>query len=177
VGFIYEIRIHGRGGQGVKTTARVLGRAAFLSGFQTQDFAVYGAERRGAPVASFCRFDKEKILTRGYIFEPDAVIVLDPSLNPKIVAKGLKSEGVLLVNSPRPLEKFPKAGFVDATGTALRLWGKPVPNIAILGAFLKETKLFPFKNLKKAIKIELTEDGHPEAVLGNIKACEALWEE
>ena len=63
---MHEIRVHGRGGQGVKTTARILGRAAFIQGMHIQDFAIYGAERRGAPVASFCRIGKEEILTRGY---------------------------------------------------------------------------------------------------------------
>ena len=56
-----SMRIVGRGGQGVKKSAQILARAAYLAGYQTQDFAVYGAERRGAPVTSFCRIDKEKI--------------------------------------------------------------------------------------------------------------------
>jgi len=177
VSFIYEIRVHGRGGQGVKTTARILGRAAFLSGMATQDFAIYGAERRGAPVASFCRIDRKKILTRGYIFNPDAVIVLDPTIGPERCLRGIKKDALILVNSPLPLKNFKNAIFVDATKIALETLGKPIPNIAILGGFLKLSRIFPFENLKKAIKIELTEDGHPEAVQGNIKACEKCFKE
>ena len=62
-----SIRLHGRGGQGVKKAAQILARAAYLAGYATQDFALYGAERRGAPVTSFVRMDKEKINTRGYV--------------------------------------------------------------------------------------------------------------
>ncbi|MEM5812127.1 MAG: 2-oxoacid:acceptor oxidoreductase family protein [Candidatus Aenigmatarchaeota archaeon] len=172
---VYEIRIHGRGGQGVRMTAHILGRAAFLSGFITQDFAIYGAERRGAPVASFCRISKEDILTRGYIFNPDAVIVLDPTVEPGQILKGLKEGGKVIVNSERPLEKFPNAVFVDATKIAMDTLGKPIPNVTILGGLLKITNLFPLEKLKEAVRIELTEEEHPEAVEGNIKACEICY--
>jgi 2-oxoacid:acceptor oxidoreductase gamma subunit (pyruvate/2-ketoisovalerate family) len=174
---IYEIRIHGRGGQGVRMTAHILGRAAFLSGFETQDFAVYGAERRGAPVASFCRIDKTRILTRGYIFNPDAVIVLDSTINGEVIMEGVKEKGLVLVNSERPLSKFKKAVFIDATKIALDTLKRPIPNVAILGCFLKITKLFPIEKLKEAVKTELEEAGHPEAVNGNIAACERCWKE
>jgi pyruvate ferredoxin oxidoreductase gamma subunit len=165
---IYEIRVHGRGGQGVKTTAHILGRAAFLSGYETQDFAIYGAERRGAPVASFCRIDKTRILTRGYIFNPDAVIT---------ALGGVGKNATVIVNSARPMSKFLGSTFVDATKIALDTLGRPIPNVAILGCFLRKTRLFPMDNLKKAVKVELEEAGHKEAVSGNIKACDKCWKE
>ena len=174
---IYEIRIHGRGGQGVRMTAHILGRAAFLSGYETQDFAIYGAERRGAPVASFCRLDKTRILTRGYIFNPDAVIVLDPTIDREAILGGVKEKGLVLVNSDRPSSKFRGAVFVDATKIALDTLGRPIPNVAILGGFLKLTRLFPMENLRKAVKTELEEADHPEAVKGNIAACKRCWSE
>jgi pyruvate ferredoxin oxidoreductase gamma subunit len=65
-----SVRIHGRGGQGVKKAAQILARAAYLAGYYTQDFALYGAERRGAPVTSFVRLDKDPIKTRGYVWNP-----------------------------------------------------------------------------------------------------------
>jgi pyruvate ferredoxin oxidoreductase gamma subunit len=174
---MYEIRIHGRGGQGVKTTAHILGRAAFLSGYETQDFAIYGAERRGAPVASFCRLDKTRILTRGYIFNPDAVIVLDPTISRDAALGGTKKETLVVVNSERPMTKFLGANFVDATRIALDTLGRPIPNVAILGCFLRKTKLFPLSKLKEAVRIELEESGHKESVKGNISACERCWNE
>jgi pyruvate ferredoxin oxidoreductase gamma subunit len=158
-------------------TAHILGRAAFLSGYETQDFAVYGAERRGAPVASFCRIDRTRVLTRGYIFNPDAVIVLDPTIDREAILGGVKEKGLVLVNSGRPLSKFRGAVFVDATKIALDAIGRPIPNIAILGGFLKLTRLFPLEKLKGAVKTELEEADHPEAVKGNIAALERCWKE
>ena len=161
----------------MRTTAHILGRAAFLSGYETQDFAVYGAERRGAPVESFCRIDRTRILTRGYIFEPDAVIVLDPTMSSGAALSGLNERGLLLVNSNRPVSKFRGAVFVDATKIALDAVGMPIPNVAILGGFLKLTRLFPMGKLKEGIREELEEAGHPQAVKGNIAACERCWKE
>jgi pyruvate ferredoxin oxidoreductase gamma subunit len=173
---MYEIRIHGRGGQGVKMSAHVLGRGAFLSGFEVQDFAVYGAERRGAPLASFVRISKDPIETRGYIFNPDFIIVLDPTLDPEIVSRGLKVNGIMLINSEKRSKGFKgNVKCINATEIALKTLGKPIPNIAILGAFLRLTNLFSLKNLKRAIRIELEEAGHGELVDKNIKACEMCW--
>jgi pyruvate ferredoxin oxidoreductase gamma subunit len=171
---LYEIRIHGRGGEGVRMAAHVLGRAGFLSGLKTQDFAIYGSERRGAPMVSFCRLSDENILTRGYIFNPDVVIVLDHTLDSETCLKGLKENGKLVVNSEKPTPKFPKAVFVDATKVALDTIGRPIPNIAILGAFLKVTNILPLEKLKQAIREELA-GIHPETIEGNIKACELCY--
>ena len=74
------IRFHGRGGQGAKTASRILGTAAFLEGYQAQDSPIYGAERRGAPVAAFTRIAKEPIHERGLIARPDLVVIADASL-------------------------------------------------------------------------------------------------
>lgn len=179
---MYEIRVHGRGGQGVKTTARVLSRAAFLSGFSVQDFAVYGAERRGAPLASFCRIDEEDILERGYIFEPDAVIVLDDTIDPETCLAGVKKTGVVVLNANEKSGNiegfrriFPKIRVIDATRIALKSMGKPIPNIAVLGAFLRISGIFPFQNLKRAVRIELEESGHGSEAAGNLRACTECW--
>lgn len=174
---IYEIRIHGRGGQGVRMTARILGRAAFLSGLQTQDFAIYGSERRGAPLASFCRISKEAIGTRGYVFAPDFVILLDPTLDPEVVSAGLKKDGFILINSEKKLSGFAglKTHYIDATGIAMKALGKPIPNVAVLGAFLKLTEMFPAGSLEKAIKEELEEAGHGNMVESNISASRLCW--
>ena len=172
---LYEVRIHGRGGEGVRMAAHALGRAGFLSGLKTQDFAIYGSERRGAPVASFCRLSKESILTRGYIFNPDAVIVLDHTLDSKECLKGMKGNGTLIVNSEKPLAQYPNAVFVDATKVAMDAIGRPIPNIAILGAFIKVTGVVTLERLKEAVKEEI-EGSHPEAIAGNIKACEQCYD-
>jgi pyruvate ferredoxin oxidoreductase gamma subunit len=171
---LYEIRIHGRGGEGVRMAAHILGRAGFLSGLKTQDFAIYGSERRGAPVSSFCRLSSENILTRGYIFNPDCVIVLDHTLDNEACLKGIKGNGKVIVNSEKPLPKFPKAVFVDATKVALDTIGRPIPNVAVLGAFLKVTGILSLEKLKEAVREEM-KGSHPEAIEGNIKACELCY--
>jgi len=175
---MFQVRCHGRGGFGVKTTAHVIGRTAYLSGYQTQDFALYGAERRGAPLMSFARYDKKTILERGYIFEPDAVIVLNEELNFAVILKGLKKNGFVIINSNKPADYFKKKYkikqkiyCIDATEIALENLGKPIANIAIIGAFIKLTKL-PKKNLIQAIKDQMNHVNHPEAIGGNIKAAE-----
>ena len=101
-----EIRIHGRGGQGGVTLAKLIATSRFLKGQSVQAFGLYAAERSGAPIQSFCRFAEEPITNRNLIYEPDHVIVLDPTLvGPPIVA-GLKPGGWLLINSPQPPGEF-----------------------------------------------------------------------
>ena len=172
---LYEIRIHGRGGEGVRMAARILGRAGFLSGLFIQDFAMYGAERRGAPVVSFCRLSGERILTRGYIFNPDAVIVLDHTIGDEDPLKGLKESGKVVVNSEKPMKNFPRAVFVDATKVAMDTIGRPIPNVAILGAFIKLTQILSLEKLKEAVREEMA-GSHPEAIEGNIKACQMCYD-
>ena len=99
-----RIRFHGRGGQGMKTASRILGTTAFRQGFYAQDSPLYGAERRGAPIVSFTRFDKDPILERGVISSPDIVIIADESLLADPLVKplqGISELGAVLVNSSR----------------------------------------------------------------------------
>ena len=163
-----EIRVHGRGGAGVKSCAQILGKAAFLSGFQTQDFSLYGAERRGAPIVSFIRIDKEKILERGYITKPDIVIILDDSISFEKMLEGTTEFTMVLVNTNRAqkLGFDKKKNFIcfDATSAALGTIGKPIPNTVMLGLLVKRLKdKIPFENLEKAIEEKL--DNYPEKVI------------
>ena len=84
-----EVRFHGRGGQGAKIASRILGRSGLLAGLYAQDFALFGAERRGAPVVSFTRVSETPIDQRGYIEEPDLVVVMDGSLLKEARATGV----------------------------------------------------------------------------------------
>ncbi len=177
-----EIRLHGRGGQGGRMAAKILARTLFLSGYQTQDFAIYGAERRGAPVTSFVRFDKKQILERGYVFEPDIVAVLDDTLNFYAMSGGLKN-GFILVNSHRKPEHFSKKFSVkqriyciDATQAALQIIGKPIANAAITGALAKLMKL-DAATLEKAIRIEFEEEGLGEIAQKNIETAKKCYDD
>ena len=116
-----EIRIHGRGGQGGVTLAKIIATSRFLQGMSVQAFGLYAAERSGAPIQAFCRFDTATISNRNLIYEPDHVIVLDPTLVGPVIAAGLKPGGWILVNTTEPPEKlaeqFPvnRVATVDAT--------------------------------------------------------------
>jgi pyruvate ferredoxin oxidoreductase gamma subunit len=99
------VRFHGRGGQGAKTASRILGTAAFLKGFVAQDSPIYGAERRGAPVAAFTRIDSGPIRERGMIFSPALVVVADDTLldDPSArVLEGVRDGTAVFVNSAIP---------------------------------------------------------------------------
>ena len=164
-----EIRIHGRGGQGVKKSAQLIARACFLKGFYTQDFALYGSERRGAPVTSFVRVSEKPIDTRGYVFEPDFIIILDESVSEEMCLKGKTSKTKIIVNG---------AGFcnVDASKIAIKHFGKNIPNIALLGAFAKVSKLFTLEDLKNAVEAELGHKGKG-VVSKNMLAAKECYEE
>jgi 2-oxoacid:acceptor oxidoreductase gamma subunit (pyruvate/2-ketoisovalerate family)/2-oxoacid:acceptor oxidoreductase delta subunit (pyruvate/2-ketoisovalerate family) len=156
-----EIRFHGRGGQGAVTAVKILASAIYLEGKYTQAIPMYGTERRGAPVAAFCRVDDTRIRERDLVHEPDIVVVLDPLLSRSVdVTDGLKSGGLVIVNHPGTYTETGLAGnfkiaTVDATKIALDVIGRPITNTAILGAFAKATGLVKLESLEEAVKGEL----------------------
>jgi len=150
-----EVRFHGRGGQGAVTAARLLAEAAFFEGKHCQAFSFFGAERRGAPVVAFTRIDSRPIRIRTEVYEPNHVVVLDPTLLEAVnVAAGLKRGGIIVVNAKKVPEelKAGKVAAVDATAIALEFLGAPITNTAMLGAFAKATKLVSLNSVVKAIE-------------------------
>jgi len=182
---MFQVRFHGRGGQGVVTASEVLSVAAFLENRHAQAFPSFGSERKGAPVVAFCRIDDKEIRLREPIMEPDALIVQDPTLFKAIdVCQGLKRTGYLLVNSNRPLhelhlDKIVKelpAGHVltvPATDFAMKYIGRPLPNAALLGAFAALTGVVQLKSVVAAIH-----DAFPaeKIALANIAAATAAYD-
>lgn len=170
-----EIRFHGRGGQGAVTAAQLLAEAAFAEGKHSQAFPFFGAERRGAPVLAFTRIDSKPIRTRTQIYEPDYVVVLDPSL-PEVVnvASGIKHDGLIVLNSKKAAQ-FPnaKTAFVDATSVAKEMLGVPITNTAMLGAFAKATKLVSLDSLINVIKKHFSS----KLAEKNIAAIKAAYEQ
>jgi pyruvate ferredoxin oxidoreductase gamma subunit len=158
-----EIRIHGRGGQGVVTGAELLSIAAFDEGRHAQAFPSFGSERMGAPVVSFCRIDDKEIRLREPVQQPDVLIVQDPTLFHSMdVFAGLKKDGYVLVNSTRSFEDLGiaavAAGFpaghvraVGATEIAVKHVGRPLPNAALLGGFAALTGRLKLASVEKAI--------------------------
>ncbi len=151
-----EIRIHGRGGQGAVTAAQILAISAFYDGKQSQAFPRFGVERRGAPVEAFCRIDNTTINVRSQVYNPDLVMVLEPSLLQAVdVSSGLKDGAIIIVNTSQPVtdKKFSKFKVfcVDASKVALELFKADIVNTAILGAFAKATGLVSLDAINKAI--------------------------
>lgn len=178
---MFEIRIHGRGGQGAVTAAEMLSVAAFAEGWHAQAFPTFGSERTGAPVVAFCRLDHRPIRLREPITEPDALIVQDPTLLHQVsLFEGLKTDGYVLVNTGRPLAELGIADVVDrlrpervvsvaATELAREHLGRPLPNAALLGGFAALTGKVGLDAVLEAIR-----DRFPgEVGAGNAAAARA----
>lgn len=159
------VRFHGRGGQGAKTASRILGTAAFLEGFAAQDSPLYGAERRGAPVAAYTRIAKEPIRERGLIARPDLLVIADASLihDPAArVLEGIDERTVIFVNSPLTAEQFgaqiPLSGrliTLDLTDIALQQFGRGGAISALLGAVAGRLIGLRHESIREAIGREL----------------------
>lgn len=159
---LYEIRFHGRGGQGAVVASEVLANAAFREGYHVSAFPFFGVERRGAPVTSFARISKEPILVRSGIYEPDFVIVLDESLLTGVnVLEGLKPNGSILVNTRRdpkdlPIDSNHKKYTVNASDIAVKHGlgspSTPIVNTAILGAFARIFNLVTLNTIIESVR-------------------------
>ena len=161
---MFQIRIHGRGGQGVVTAAELLSVAAFLEGQHAQAFPSFGSERTGAPVVAFCRIDEKEIRLREPILEPDALIVQDPTLLPRGrrvpgLSRTATCSSTAIAHSPSSasptssrLRAPGHACMVPATELALKHVGRPLPNAALLGAFAALTGIVHLDRSPRAIR-------------------------
>jgi pyruvate ferredoxin oxidoreductase gamma subunit len=160
---MFQVRIHGRGGQGVVTAAEMLSVAAFEEGRHAQAFPSFGSERTGAPVVAFCRIADKEIRLREPIMEPDALIIQDPTLLHQVdVFAGLKKDGYILINTNKSFAELGLSEFlsdwkpehlctVSATDLALKHVGRPVPNVPLLGGFAAMSGLIKLESVIKAI--------------------------
>ena len=158
---MFQVRIHGRGGQGVVTAAEMLSIAAFLEGKYAQAFPSFGSERMGAPVVSFCRISDKEIRLREPISNPDAVIIQDKSvIKPANAFNGIVECGFVLINSAEDEKNLTKKNVslkcVGATEIALQHIGKPLPNAILLGSFAALTKVIKIESVIEAIKTKFS---------------------
>ena len=173
---MFQIRIHGRGGQGVVTAAELLSVAAFLEGIHAQAFPSFGSERMGAPVMAFCRIDHKPIRLREPVTDPDALIIQDPTLLHQVeLFDGLAATGYTLLNSTRSFEELGLAEFVSkfpsghcrtvpASEIALRHVGRPLPNAALLGGFAAITGMLKIESVLAAIREKFPGDRFPSKI-------------
>ena len=161
---MFQVRIHGRGGQGVVSAAEMLAVAAFLEGRHAQAFPSFGSERTGAPVVAFCRIDDAEIRVREPVARPDALIIQDATLLHQVdLFSGVPAAAYVLINATRTFDELgigELAGRLDqrrlciipATEIALRLVGRPVPNVPLLGGFAAITGRLRLESVCAAIR-------------------------
>ena len=181
-----EIRFHGRGGQGAVTAAEALAEAAINEGKWALAFPEYGAERRGAPVLAFTRIDEKPILEREPILEPDIVVVFDPTLPARIYMKGLKPNGLIVMNTKRSPEQLaehireqglepPKCiATVNATEIATKHLGAPIVNTSMLSALVRASKVVSLDSIIEAIRERFS--SRPRIAEANVKAMEEAYQ-
>lgn len=181
---LYEIRFHGRGGQGAWTASLLLAQAGLLEGKQIQSFPAFGPERAGAPMTAYTRISDKPIQIHSSIYEPDMVVVLDPTLLGPAVVEGLRKTSKVVVNttdSPADVKKRLGIGnetwVVDATGMAIRIMGLNITNTAVLGAVVKASGAVKLDSVLAVVKerfqgkvrdqnIEVVEAAYKEAIKG-----------
>ncbi len=176
-----QVRIHGRGGQGVVTAAELIAIAAFKDGNEAQAFPSFGVERTGAPIEAFARIDKSPIRTREHVYHPDILIIQDPTLIGNVeVDKGSSEKTIAIINTAKnkkdldmhlPLENI---FTINATKIALDIIGKNIVNTVILGAVAKATGLISINGLTEAIKQKFQPKGL-QLVNNNIKAVKKAF--
>ena len=180
---MFEVRIHGRGGQGVVTAAEMLSVAAFEEGRHAQAFPSFGSERTGAPVVAFCRIADKEIRLREPVMQPDAVIIQDPTLLHQIdVFDGLKADGYVLLNSRHSFEQLGLSELLKgrnaarfctlpATELGLKHVGRPIPNVPLLAGFAALSGIIRLESVILAINEKFS----GKVAAGNIAAAEEAY--
>lgn len=180
-----EIRWHGRGGQGVVTANELLAGAALKEGKFIKAFPEFGPERMGAPIRAFTRLSDKPIVVHSQVYNPDMVVVLDPTLLKQInVLDGLKEGGQLVANFPDGRKKLEeilgRSGnihAVNATKIAMEEIGRPTANTAMLGAVVKSLDFVSLKSVLEELEGKFSGKFSKEVVAKNLKAVQRAFEE
>ena len=176
----FQVRLHGRGGQGVVTTAELLAVAAFREGRHAQAFPTFGSERTGAPVVSFCRMSDGPIRTHEPIAHPDALIVQDPTLLHQVdVFAGVADGALVLINTARDAEGLGlgelalrvRLATLPATEIAREHLGRPLPGAPLLGGFAALTGEISIDAVEAAIRERFS----GATADGNVAAARAAY--
>lgn len=176
----FEVRWHGRAGQGAKSASQFLAEAVLEAGKFATSFPEYGAERSGAPMKAFNRIAEVPIRLRNNVQHPDVVLVVDDTLleNPEIT-DGLKEDKILIVNTVKTPEEVKKiTGFegkiatIEATNIALEEIGRGIPNTVMIGALVKLTDIVPLDVVKAKINHAFAKKFSKEIVDANMRAVD-----
>lgn len=180
---IFEIRLHGRGGQGAKTAAQFIAEAALDKGRNIQTFPEYGPERSGAPVQAYVRVSDKEIKNYDPVVSPDVVIVIDPSLMGVVdVTEGLTKDGILIINTDKSAEEIrKKLNFkgkiytVDATKISIETVGRNLPNTPMLGALAKLTDYIDLESINNKVKEKFLNKLGEEKTQATIEAIKIAY--
>jgi len=170
------------------TAADILAIAGFKEGYWTLSFPMFGAEKRGTPVVSYLRLSDRPIVERDEIYNPNYVVVLDPTvIGPVRVEAGIKENGMIIVNYPKSAEELRREHFsnlnssikiltLNATKMAMDVLGRPITNTAMVGAFAGATKLIKLSTLKETV-LEWFEEKGEEIAKKNAELIEKAYRE
>ena len=182
-----EIRWHGRAGQGVVTAAVVLADVLSMEkGLYNQAFPEFGAEKRGAPILAFNRISRKPIRTHSQVYEPDIVVVTDPTLLGLIdVKEGAKDDALFLLNTSfdmaavrRTLDLGSRKVFaLDAYAIAQAELGRSIPNVPLVAALVKITSLMDLDKFRENIKKSLSKKLRAEVVEQNLRTIDRAFKE
>jgi phenylglyoxylate dehydrogenase gamma subunit len=154
-----EVRIHGRGGQGAVLAGGILAAALAQEDKHVIAIPSFGFERRGAPVASYLRFDEREIRQMTNIYRPDCVLCIDPTVGRAAnIFDGVKDHGMWIQTTAKPLAElqFPDQietiGLCDAVSIALDIFRRSITNTIMLGAFARTTGMVSLDALRAAVE-------------------------
>ncbi|MCL2295879.1 MAG: 2-oxoacid:acceptor oxidoreductase family protein [Methanomassiliicoccaceae archaeon] len=180
-----EICWHGRGGQGAVTANEILAEAIIHAGKYVKAFPEFGPERMGAPIRAFARISEISIRVHTQVYEPDIVIVIDPTLIGKVdVGKGLKKGGVIIANycgTPSELQKAigtdAECHSVDATKISMEEMGRPMVNTSMLGALVKVRPIISYEEIEDRMKIKFEGKFSEKVISQNLAALKRAYGE
>ncbi|MDR3282618.1 MAG: 2-oxoacid:acceptor oxidoreductase family protein [Candidatus Methanoplasma sp.] len=180
-----EICWHGRGGQGIVTANEILAEATIYAGKYVKAFPEFGPERMGAPIRAFARISDTPIRVHTQVYEPDIVIVVDPTLVGHVdVAKGLKGNGIIIANFPGTSKELQnaigtsaKCHAVDATRISTEEIGRPMANTSMLGALMKLRPIISYKELEENMASKFEAKLSKSMIEKNISALKRAYEE
>ena len=185
---LIEIRWHGRGGQGAKTASLLLADAAFNTGKYIQGFPEYGPERMGAPITAYNRISNSQINIHSNIYEPDYVVVVDDTLLESVdVTAGLKETGAIVINTTKGAKQLKSVlnnykgeiYTIDARKVSMEALGRYFPNIPMLAAIVKVSKVMTeeelLNDMEGSFKHKFAKK--PEVIEGNMKSLKLALQE
>lgn len=177
---MYEIRIHGRGGQGTVLASKILAKALVEEGNFVKAIPSFGFERRGAPVSASLRFDNKIIRQVTNIYQPNCILCIDPTLPRAVdIFSGMTPEGIWIQATKKSLDQLrvpetvSRVGLCDAFGIALGIFGRTITNSIMLGAFARTTGFVSLASLSKGMESVAFRDA---AIEKNIQALERGFE-